>query len=901
MQETIQNAIQEHTQNGQFSRLSVAELSSQLSLPKSRVTQVLQQLLKAGTIIRAGQKPVLFLDRAVLEEKQGSPIEGDAIRNLDQWLAAQTDQAQDFDKLIGHDGSLSSLVEQCKATVAYPPNGLPLILTGETGTGKSMIAGLAYEYARNHDLVKSESRFVAVNCSEYANNPELLTANLFGYVKGAFTGADQDTPGLLELADGGVLFLDEVHNLKGECQEKLFHFMDQSVYHRMGDNKTWYTSSVRLIFATTEDPEKVLLKTLQRRIPMKLAVPNLAARGNYEKLQIILSMFAREEERLKVRIRLSSSVIQLLLSYPFPENIGGLKSTIQSSCVNALFQTDEEKVMRIGLKDIPDSVIQYSALETLMKPRELSWHSIDELRHELENVRTPFSFFESVLKTLETTKDFEADFRGVQKTVLHHFNRSPHKAALTPFETAFLAIVREKCSQYHLGFPEKDRQLYETAFVELLSVPRGIGLLLQSRAVQMEDVMNRLRTEAFKYFSLVSDIRQETQERLETDLNPLQCLIMTALAAMAGRSHPAPRRMGVILAHGESSASSMAMCVNQWLETHVFDAIDMPLFVSQEEISRQLNEWLRKMEGIEELFLLVDLGSLEQIYRNLNIRNVNIGIINSLSLKLALTVGQDIRNQTPMEKVFERAKALSSIEYHIERNREKPRMIICSCASGLGVAEKLRGVIMDSLPEDSAIRVMTYDYNTLQQEGMASPVFEENQVISIVGTLKPEEITVPFVALEDLILQENTSRFDDSLRPYMEAEEMRVFKKNIVKNFSLSNIMNSLTILNPAKLLEHVADAIDRLQNRLDVSLGNNTCFGLYVHVSCLIERLVMNRGIEVYGNAEVFQREQKDFIQAVDDSFADVQKFYGIRIPVEETGYMFDYIKNDPNYEKRV
>lgn len=901
MQEMIEKAIQEHTQNGQFSRLSVAELSSQLSLPKSRVTQALQQLLKAGTIVRAGQKPVLFLDRSVLEETYGTAIEGDTIRNLDQWLAAQTDQGQDFDRLIGHDGSLSSLVEQCKATVAYPPNGLPLILTGETGTGKSMIAGLAYEYARNHDLVKPESRFVAVNCSEYANNPELLTANLFGYVKGAFTGADQDTPGLLELADGGVLFLDEVHNLKGECQEKLFHFMDQSIYHRMGDNKTWYTSSVRLIFATTEDPEKVLLKTLQRRIPMKLTVPNLAARGNYEKLQIILSMFAREEERLKVHIQLSSSVIQLLLSYPFPENIGGLKSAIQSSCVNALFQTDEEKVMRIGLKDIPDSVIQYSALETLMKPRELTWHGIEELRHDLVNVRTPFSFFGSVLETLETTQDFESDFRAIQKAVLHHFKQSLRKADLTPFETAFLTIVRDRCRQYHLDLPEKDRQLYKTAFVELLSLPQGIDLLLQSRAKQVEEVMNRLRTEAFKYFSLVTEIRQEVRERLETDLNPLQCLIMTALAARAGQSQPAPRRMGVILAHGESSASSMAMCVNQWLETHVFDAIDMPLFVSQEEISCQLNDWLRKMEGIEELFLLVDLGSLEQIYRNLNIRNVNIGIINSLSLKLALSVGQDIRNQTPMEKVFERAKALSSIEYHIERNREKPRMIICSCASGLGVAEKLRGVIVDSLPEDSDIRVMTYDYNTLQQEGMTSPVFEENQVISIVGTLKPEEITVPFVALEDLILQENTNRFDDSLRPYMEAEEMRVFKKNIVKNFSLSNIMNSLTILNPAKLLEHVADAIDRLQNRLGVSLGNNTCFGLYVHVSCLIERLVMNRGIEVYGNADAFRLEQQDFIQAVDDSFADVQKFYGIRIPVEETGYMYDYIKNDPNYKKRV
>ena len=68
---------------------------------------------------------------------------------------------------------------------------------------------------------------IAVNCSEYANNPELLTDNLFGHVKGAYTGADDETEGLISLADGGILFLDEVHCLKPECQEKLFQFMDK--------------------------------------------------------------------------------------------------------------------------------------------------------------------------------------------------------------------------------------------------------------------------------------------------------------------------------------------------------------------------------------------------------------------------------------------------------------------------------------------------------------------------------------------------------------------------------------------------------------------------------------------------------------------------------------------------
>ena len=77
-----------------------------------------------------------------------------------------------------------------------------------------MIANLCYEYAKHHHIIKENAKFLSVNCSEYANNPELLTANLFGYVKGAYTGAEENQDGLIALADGGILFLDEVHCLK---------------------------------------------------------------------------------------------------------------------------------------------------------------------------------------------------------------------------------------------------------------------------------------------------------------------------------------------------------------------------------------------------------------------------------------------------------------------------------------------------------------------------------------------------------------------------------------------------------------------------------------------------------------------------------------------------------------
>lgn len=110
---------------------------------------------------------------------------------------------------------------------------------------------------------------------------------IFWACKGAYTGAEDGRKGLAELANNGVLFLDEIHALSNECQEKLFQFMDTRKFHRMGDNENWYTSSCWIIFATSEPPEDKLLSTLLRRIPVKLTLPTLDSRSLYERKQLI--------------------------------------------------------------------------------------------------------------------------------------------------------------------------------------------------------------------------------------------------------------------------------------------------------------------------------------------------------------------------------------------------------------------------------------------------------------------------------------------------------------------------------------------------------------------------------------------------------------------------------------
>ena len=244
---------------GEDERFSAASLANAFQITRNTASQYLNELVKRGNVVKINSRPVYFFHRQVLEEKLDTTLENSVYESMEDLMRTTK---RDFEKMIGYNGSLRALISHCQAAVTYPDHGLPILIYGPTGTGKSMLAHLMYEYGIHQGILDKKSKFIALNCSEYANNPELLTDNLFGHVKGAYTGAENEQAGLIQLADQGVLFLDEVHCLKAECQEKLFQFMDKGIYHKVGDNENWYRSSCRLIFATTEDPQQALLKTM---------------------------------------------------------------------------------------------------------------------------------------------------------------------------------------------------------------------------------------------------------------------------------------------------------------------------------------------------------------------------------------------------------------------------------------------------------------------------------------------------------------------------------------------------------------------------------------------------------------------------------------------------------------
>ena len=202
-------------------------------------------------------------------------------------------------------------------------------------------------------------------------------------------------------------------------------------------------------------------------------------------------------------------------------------------------------------------------------------------------------------------------------------------------------------------------------------------------------------------------------------------------------------------------------------------------------------------------------------------------------------------------------------------------------------AEQTRGgVTLSRLPQ-----FIAYDYYRLVKNGSSDQIFADYQVKCIIGLFNPEIGGIPFIALEDIISMNATEQLDEIFSAYLDREQLEVFNQNMLKNFTLQNVVESITILNPAKLLDEVERSVTRLQRITGRSIEGRIIIGLYVHLCCLVERLVTKSAIENYLDLEEFLMNHEDFISKVKDCFQDISNHYKVELPVSEIAYIYDYI----------
>lgn len=243
-------------------------------------------------------------------------------------LREQNRLIRESEGFIGRSQAVMRMRRLIDAASAYD---CTVLITGESGCGKELVARQIHTQSK-----RSDKRFVAINCAAIPEN--IIESELFGYVKGAFTGADRNKPGLFEAADGGTLFIDEIGELPLPLQTKLLRVLETGTIRRIGGTE-YVKVDVRIVAATNRNMQEMVANGLFRQdlyyrlSAFPVAIPPL--RDRKDDIPRLAEYFLSRTEDADRHLPLSAEVIEALLAYDYPGNVRELRNVIERAAILA--------------------------------------------------------------------------------------------------------------------------------------------------------------------------------------------------------------------------------------------------------------------------------------------------------------------------------------------------------------------------------------------------------------------------------------------------------------------------------------------------------------------------------------------------------------------------------------
>lgn len=898
---------------------SASEISEALGILRNNVSMELNTLLRQNKILKIKGRPVLYIHKPVVEKLIGFKLNQELceIEDFQELIKEEKtgiiDQSP-FSSLIGADSGLKNQIEQAKAAMLYPPNGLHTLIVGQTGVGKTLFANMMFSYAKYAKRLEENAPFIVFNCADYYNNPQLLISHIFGHIKGAFTGAESEKEGIVEKANNGILFLDEIHRLSPEGQEMIFYFMDTGTFNRLGESERKRKANVLIIGATTEEPGSSLLKTFVRRIPIVINIPSLEERPVKDRLDIVKFLLANEAHRVNKTIKIEADAVKSLIGSASYGNVGQMKSNIQLVCAKGFLNSiDDKEFINIEFKTLPSDI--KSGLFNISSKRK-------ELEEISEYTKSHLVILPNGRKNLIQDDDYEPPFNlykiiedkaallkeeGVDEEYIKNFITTDINIHIKCFYDKFKNTssgrnkILEIISEDILLFSEEVKAFIENKFNKKLSERflYALGLHLSSfikrveskKPLQYESIEDIIK-DSPEQFNIALEIKKLIEEKYNIPVPEMELIYLTLLLNTIDDNQNTEHVAVIVVAHGTSTASSMVSVTRRLLGEGIVEAIDMPLEISPKKVLDEIIEKVKEINTGRGVLLLVDMGSLANFDTIITEKTgIKVKTIDMVSTALVLeAVRKSNLFDMDLDTLYDSLKGFKgygNLVAESKKEEEKEKAIVTICSTGVGTAEKLKELVANVIKSltDEKIKIIPVGVKDLNKK--VESLKTKYSIIASVGILNPN-IEAPFISLEALI----GGNGEEAIAGIIKNNHIKIKPKQtntVVKDLCEDSLKQFLTYLNPSKIIGVLMEFLSVLENNLKKNFDNAMRIRILVHVGCALERMVIKDGLVYKQEKDNYNLSLFKCLEAANEIFSNS---LNIKLSKDELFYICDMIE---------
>lgn len=631
--------------NSGHNGITAKEVSTIMDIDRSTASKYLNKLCKKNELTKTNSRPVKFYLFNQLYDK----LDNDSIENFNHDFIAMSNVLNNndsiiksnpliernfFNKLLGYDRSLRFPLEKAKAALIYPPRGIHTLLIGENGVGKTYFINTMIEYAKINKIVNNNTPFITINCADYIDHPNLLNSKIFGICKDNYNNLNTDEDGVLKIANGGFLILEEAHYLSSYTQDMIFSYIEKGFFHPLGSGNKPININTRIVFTSTESFNSPLLEKFIQRVPMLISLPSLSSKSLDERYDLIEYFILKESEIIGKQISISSDSISSLLLYECDGNISQLKNDIQISCANAFlnYKSHKSKVIYISKEEIPNHVRKgmlnlpkyRNQIIEIMKNKSNTF-IFDGSKGKTVNIEfSSTDFYDNLedkffyLKKMGMTPgqirnvlnmNIESSFYNYIISMSENLNEEIFDSSVSPKIKNLVNTIMDMANDYFKR--SFDNKIY---YGLCLHLEKSINRIKKGKNIYNPrlDAIRKYYVNSFIFSMKIAELI-DSEFNIITPVDEIGYLSMFFTENfLIKKEYDHPKVKVIIAMHGESTATSMANTVNTLITNANVTGIDMPLEAHPKDYYDIIKNKVIELNEGPGVFLCVDMGSLNQ-------------------------------------------------------------------------------------------------------------------------------------------------------------------------------------------------------------------------------------------------------------------------------------------------